>query len=104
MLVASWLLATEIREWLRTGAKSVRWTPDVGVALRTFGWMAAFLLLVALGGYLAAVLVWMPAFLLYVSRARPRTTVIYTVVAAVLLAVFPLLLPVDLPVGLLAGL
>src|SRR5688500_20012411 len=57
VVVAGWLLATEIREWRRTGAKSVRWTPDVGVALKTFGWMAAFLLLVALGGYLAAVLI-----------------------------------------------
>jgi putative tricarboxylic transport membrane protein len=104
VLVASWLLATEIREWRRTGAKSVRWTPDVGVALKTFGWMASFLLLVALGGYLAAVLIWMPAFLLYVSRAKPRTTVIYTLAAAVLLAVLPLLLPVDLPVGLLGSL
>jgi putative tricarboxylic transport membrane protein len=46
----------------------------------------------------------MPAFLLYVSRAKPRTTVIYTLAAAVLLAVLPLLLPVDLPVGLLGSL
>ncbi len=104
VVVASWLLATEVREWRRTGAKSVRWTPDVGVALKTFGWMAAFLVLVALGGYLAAVLVWMPAFLLYVSRAKPRTAVVYTLAASLLLAVLPLLLPVDLPVGLLASL
>ena len=100
VVVASWLLATEVREWRRTGAKSVRWTPDVGVALKTFGWMAAFLVLVALGGYLAAMLIWVPAFLLFVSLTKARTVIIYTLAASLLLAVLPLLLPVDLPVGL----
>jgi putative tricarboxylic transport membrane protein len=100
VVVAGWLLATEVRDRLRAGA-GVRWTPDVGVALRTFGWMGAFLLLVALGGYLAAMLIWVPAFLLFVSRARPRTVIAYTLAASVLVAVLPSLLPVDLPAGLL---
>jgi TctA family transporter len=100
VVVAGWLLATEVRNRRRSGA-GVRWTPDVGVALRTFGWMGAFLLLVALGGYLAAMLIWVPAFLLFVSRARPRTVIAYTLAASVLVAVLPMLLPVDLPVGLL---
>ena len=71
------------------------------MALRTFGWMGAFLLLVTVGGYLAAMLVWVPAFLLFVSRARPRTVIAYTLAASVLVAVLPSLLPVDLPAGLL---
>lgn len=103
VIVASWLLATEIRDRRRSGA-GVRWTPDVGVALKTFGWMAGFLVLVALGGYLAAMLIWVPAFLLYVSRTRARTVITYTLAASVLVAALPLLLPVDLPVGLLMSL
>lgn len=98
--VAGWLVTTEVRQRVRAGL-GVRWTVDVGVALRTFAWMGAFLVLVALGGYLAAMLVWVPAFLLFVSRARPRTVIAYTLVASVLVALLPTLLPVDLPVGLL---
>ena len=89
VLVAGWLLATEVRDRRRAGV-GVRWTPDVGVALRTFGWMGAFLLLVTVGGYLAAMLVWVPAFLLFVSRARPRTVIAYTLAASVLVAVLPI--------------
>lgn len=100
IVVAGWLLTTEVRQRLR-GGLGVRWTPDVGVALRTFAWMGAFLVLVALGGYLAAMLIWVPAFLLFVSRARSRTTIIYSLAASVLVATLPTLLPVDLPVGLL---
>jgi hypothetical protein len=66
--------------------------------------MAGFLVLVALGGYLAAMLIWVPAFLLYVSRTRARTVITYTLAASVLVAALPLLLPVDLPVGLLMNL
>jgi putative tricarboxylic transport membrane protein len=64
--------------------------------------MASFLVLVVIGGYVAALLVFVPAFLLWVARARPRTVVVYTVMAAVLVAVLPALLHVDLPAGLLA--
>ncbi|MFC3995606.1 tripartite tricarboxylate transporter permease [Nocardiopsis sediminis] len=74
---------------------------EVAVAGRTFAWMAAFLVLVALGGYIAALLLFVPAFLLYVARARVRTVVAYTLVAAALVGILPALLPVDLPIGLL---
>jgi len=67
----------------------------------TFAWMASFLVLVVLGGYVAALLVFLPAFLLWVARARPRTVVVYTLVAAVLVAGLPALLPIDLPGGIL---
>ncbi|MFC4565570.1 tripartite tricarboxylate transporter permease [Nocardiopsis mangrovi] len=74
---------------------------EVAVAGRTFAWMAAFLVLVALGGYVAALLLFVPAFLLYVARARVRTVVAYTLVAAAVVGILPALLPVDLPLGLL---
>jgi putative tricarboxylic transport membrane protein len=102
--VTALLLTTELRSRRRNRATAVAWTPDVGIALRTFVWMVAFLGLVAIGGYLAALLLFVPAFLLFVSRARPRTVIIYTLVAAAVLAALPSLVPVDLPTGLLTAL
>jgi TctA family transporter len=105
MIVAAVLLATEIRRHRRTPADAEPGpglTPDVRTAATTFAWMGAFLALVVLGGYLAALLLFVPAFLLWVARARPRTVVVYTVAAAVLIVLLPALLPVDLPIGLLA--
>jgi putative tricarboxylic transport membrane protein len=74
------------------------------VAIRMFAWMVAFLVLVAIGGYLAALLLFIPAFLLFVARARPRTVIIYTIVTALLVIALPALIHIDLPVGLLATL
>jgi hypothetical protein len=74
------------------------------VALRMFAWMAAFLVLVTIGGYLAALLLFIPAFLLFVARARPRTVIIYTLVTALFVLALPALIHIDLPVGLLAAL
>ena len=53
-----------------------------------------------LAGYLAAALVFVPMFLLYTARARPRTAIIYTLVLGIVLLSLPSLLPVDLPPGL----
>ncbi|WP_107774975.1 tripartite tricarboxylate transporter permease [Nocardioides sediminis] len=72
---------------------------DLVIAGRTFAAMATFLVLVALGGYLAATLVFVPVFLLYAARARPRTAVVYTLVLGLVLLSLPSLLPVDLPMG-----
>ena len=72
------------------------------IAVRMFAWMTAFLVLVTLGGYLAALLLFIPAFLLFVARARPRTVIIYTVVVALFILALPALIHIDLPVGLLA--
>lgn len=44
-----------------------------------------------------------PAFLLWAARARPRTAVIYTVAAAVVVVALPAMIPIDLPVGLLTS-
>jgi hypothetical protein len=57
--------------------------------------------LVMLGGYLAATLVFTPLFLLYAARARPRTAIVYTLVLGIVLLSLPSLLPVDLPFGVL---
>ncbi|MDN5725991.1 MAG: tripartite tricarboxylate transporter permease [Propionibacteriales bacterium] len=78
------------------------WTPDAGFAFRTFCWMAGFLALTGLLGYLAAVMIFVPLFLLIVARARTRTVIIYTIVLYVVLLFLPSLLPIDLPQGLLA--
>jgi len=96
------LLVMELRGRRKRSSPSVGWTPDVAVAMRTFTWMAAFLALVTLGGYLGALLIFVPAFLLFVSRARPRTVIIYTLTMAIVLAVLPSLVPVDLPTGLMS--
>jgi putative tricarboxylic transport membrane protein len=69
------------------------------IAGRTFAAMAVFLVLVALGGYLAATLVFVPVFLLYAARTKPRTAVVYTLVLGLVLLALPSLLPVDLPMG-----
>lgn len=74
---------------------------DLLVAARTFAAMAAFLGLTAVGGYLAATLIFTPVFLLYAARVRPRTAVLYTLVLGLVLLALPSLLPVDLPMGLL---
>lgn len=74
---------------------------DLMIAARTFTAMSAFLVLVMLGGYLAATLVFTPAFLLYAARVRPRTAIVYTLVLGAVLLSLPSLLPVDLPMGLL---
>lgn len=74
---------------------------DLVIAARTFAAMAGFLVLVGLGGYLAATLVFTPVFLLYAARVRPRTAVVYTLVLGLVLLALPSLLPVDLPLGLL---
>ena len=63
--------------------------------------MAVFLVMVALVGYLAATLVFVPVVLLYAARTRPRTAVIYTLVLGLVLLSLPSLLPVELPQGLL---
>jgi putative tricarboxylic transport membrane protein len=62
------------------------------VAFRMFAWMIAFLVLVTIGGYLAALLMFIPAFLLFVARARPRTAVIYTLVVALFILALPALI------------
>lgn len=77
------------------------WTHDVTIAMRMFAAMALFLVLVMLGGYLLAVALFVPAFLLFVARATPRTTIIYTLVLCAVLLTLPSILPVDLPTGLL---
>ena len=74
---------------------------DLVIAARTFAAMAAFLVLVMVGGYLAATLVFTPVFLLYAARTRPRTAIIYTLVLGLVLLTLPSLLPVDLPLGAL---
>lgn len=83
---------------------SIGWNKDASLAVRTFSWMAGFLLATSLIGYLAATSIFIPAFLLLVARARVKTTVIYTIVFFVLLLALPSLLPIDLPQGLLRNL
>ena len=80
---------------------SIGWNKDASLAVRTFSWMAGFLLATSLIGYLAATSIFIPAFLLLVARARLKTTIIYTIVFFVLLLALPSLLPIDLPQGIL---
>lgn len=68
-------------------------------AFLTFGWMAGFLVLTALFGYLVATVVFVPAFLLVQARTKPRTAIIYTAVLYVVLLALPSLLPIELPQG-----
>ena len=52
-------------------------------------------------GYLWAALLFVPAALLYVARAKPRTVVIYTLVLGLALLLLPSVMPIDLPTGML---
>ena len=94
------LLAVEIRTRLKGGKRPVA-AGVVRTAFIAFAWMAGFLVLAGILGYLAAVLLIVPAFLMIIARAKLRTVIIYAVVLAVAVAVLPSLLPVDLPAGLL---
>jgi hypothetical protein len=94
------LLAVEIRHRVQGRNRAVA-AGVVRTALIAFAWMAGFLVLAGLLGYLAALLLIVPAFLMIIARARLRTVLIYTAVLAVAVAVLPSLLPVDLPTGLL---
>lgn len=80
--------------------------PDAGIrsAFKTFTWMAGFLALTAVMGYLAAVMIFVPAFLLVVARAKTRTTIIYTIVFYAVLLILPSVLPIELPQGWLGRL
>lgn len=80
---------------------AVGWTPAASTAALAFASMAVFLVMVALGGYLAAVLVFVPVFLLVVARASTRTAVVYTLALGAVLLALPTVLPVDLPMGML---
>ena len=95
----STVLATRVEPAVGTSAPTRN--HDLVIAARTFAAMAAFLVLVMVGGYLAATLVFTPAFLLYAARTRPRTAIVYTLVLGLVLLSLPSLLPVDLPTGLL---
>jgi len=94
------LLAVEIRHRVQGRNRAVG-AGVVRTALIAFAWMAGFLVIAGLLGYLAAVLLIVPAFLMIIARAKLRTVIIYAVVLAVAVAVLPSLLPVDLPAGLL---
>jgi putative tricarboxylic transport membrane protein len=87
-----------------TAVESEKPRADTHFAFKTFAWMAGFLVLTALLGYLAAVMIFVPAFLLIVARARVKTTVIYTGILFIVLMLLPSLLPIDLPQGWLGQL
>ena len=95
----STMLATRTRPV--ADEKALARAHDLRIAACTFAAMAGFLVMVMLGGYLAATLVFTPAFLLYAARARTRTAIIYTLVLGAVLLALPSLLPVDLPMGIL---
>lgn len=100
VLISGALLAQELkgrRSWIRAGSaqRDTVWT-----AIRTFALMIGFLAMVTVIGYLAAALVFVPAYLLFIARARTRTTVIYGLVLGAFLLILPSLIPVDLPSGI----
>jgi hypothetical protein len=95
------LVFQELRSRRQRSEAGPGWTRDATVAVGSFAAMAVFLVLVAVGGYLGAVLIFVPIVLLYVARARPRTAVLYTVILSLVLLALPSLLPVDLPTGML---
>ncbi|MGX9899380.1 hypothetical protein ACW0JT_04885 [Arthrobacter sp. SA17] len=92
-------LAVEAEEILDRQTTKAGWTLDAKFALKTFLWMTGFLALTAAFGYLIAVTIFIPAFLLTVARARVKTAVVYTLVLYVVLLALPSLLPIDLPQG-----
>jgi putative tricarboxylic transport membrane protein len=99
LIFSAIMLASEIRSRLQSKERRPGWTLDAGFALKTFLWMIGFLTLIAIFGYLIAVTIFIPAFLLLVARARLKVTVIYTLVFFVILVALPSLLPIDLPQG-----
>jgi TctA family transporter len=98
-LLSAVILAQEIRR-ARRGGPGWIWSPSIAGALRTFAWFTGFVTLVELAGFLPALLVFTPAFLLFVARMRPVRVVLYTVIIALVTVALPWLLPITLPAGL----
>jgi FtsH-binding integral membrane protein len=92
-------LARDAEGILVTQPAKAGWTLDAKFALKTFLWMTGFLALTAAFGYLIAVTIFIPAFLLIVARARLKVAIIYTGVLYIVLLALPSLLPIDLPQG-----
>jgi len=77
------------------------WSPQVSRALQTFVWIAGFVVLLQLAGFVPALLIFISAFLLFVAGMRPSRAVVYTLAAAAIALALPLVLPVSLPQGLI---
>jgi putative tricarboxylic transport membrane protein len=93
------VFAAEAEGILDAQTAKAGWTLDAKFALKTFLWMTGFLALTAAFGYLIAVTIFIPAFLLIVARARLKVAIIYTGVLYIVLLALPSLLPIDLPQG-----
>jgi putative tricarboxylic transport membrane protein len=99
--LAALLLARELRH-LRSNLAGRSWSAEIAGALRTFAWIAGFIVLLRLVGFVPALLVFTSAFLLFVAGMRPRRAVVYTLAAASVALALPWLLPIALPDGLIA--
>ncbi|NKX56403.1 tripartite tricarboxylate transporter permease [Arthrobacter mobilis] len=103
LIISGILLSQEIADRLKTRHSKIGWTADTGFAFRTFTWMLGFLAITAVSGYMIGVLLFVPAFLLIVARARMKTTLIYSAVLYLFLLALPSLLPIELPQGLVSN-
>ena len=77
------------------------WNLRVAATGVAFGWLLLFVVLVFLLGFSVATLIYLPLFLIRVSRLSALRTAIYTLVAFAVLAVAYLYGNIDLPGGLL---
>lgn len=77
------------------------WPPEIRATLAAFAWLALFLVLMYLLGFVGAAAVFLPVFLWRAARMRARLITLYTVIVVLLLLVLHAVGVVDLPTGLL---
>lgn len=94
------------REFLRLRAGRLRgstWSDSSGDAMRAFAWMAAFLAIGWLMGFIVAAALFVPSFLVLMGRVHPARALAYAAVVIAFFYVIPQLLPLEIPPGILLG-
>ncbi|WP_137120471.1 tripartite tricarboxylate transporter permease [Segeticoccus rhizosphaerae] len=94
-------VAREGRAVVKGDRRVLSWNLRVAQTGLAFGWLLLFVVLVFLLGFSVATLIYVPLFLIRVSRLSPLRTVAYTMVAVAVLAVAYLYGNIDLPGGIL---
>jgi TctA family transporter len=94
-------VAREGRAVAKGERRAPAWNLRVAQTGLAFGWLLFFVVLVFIFGFSVATLIYVPLFLIRVSRLSPLPTVAYTIVAFAVLAVAYLYGNIDLPGGVL---
>lgn len=93
------LLAREVVAVRRGRRRAPSWNPQATQTAIAFGWLLLFVVLVNFLGFVVGSLVYVPLFLIRISKLGWKATILYTVVAVALLVVGYLYGNIDMPAG-----